>query len=107
DGKYGSCGVNGHPGSDGSDGCAASDGSVEYVVIDANNHICQRRPDKYHTSAVGYTITDGNGDGIYKLNSNCFVTDVEWINNGAMILPAGAILSFRSTDYISADANDG
>ncbi|CAF4820296.1 unnamed protein product, partial [Rotaria socialis] len=24
-----------------------------------------------------------------------------------MILPAGAILSFRSTDYISADANDG
>ncbi|CAM4934778.1 unnamed protein product [Rotaria socialis] len=107
DGKYGSCGVNGHPGSDGSDGCAASDGSVEYVVIDANNHICQRRPDKYHTSVVGYTITDGNEDGIYKPNSNCFVTDVEWINNGAMILPAGAILSFRSTDYISADANDG
>ncbi|CAM4776244.1 unnamed protein product [Rotaria magnacalcarata] len=107
DGKYGSCGVNGHPGSDGSDGCAASDGSVEYVVIDANNHILRIGPDKYHTSVVGYTITDDNEDGIYEPNSNFFVTNVKWINNGAMILPAGAILSFRSTEYISTDANHG
>ncbi|CAF3642132.1 unnamed protein product [Rotaria sp. Silwood1] len=105
-GKRGSYGRAGRNGSTGNDGCAASDGYIEYAVVDVDDKIIEIGPDKYHASVLGYTITDENNDEIYEPDSDFFITNVKWANNGAISLPNGSILSFPSTKYISSDITD-
>ncbi|CAF2871134.1 unnamed protein product [Rotaria sp. Silwood2] len=105
-GKRGSYGRAGTNGPTGNVGCAASDGHIEYAVVDVDDKIIEIDPDKYHASVLGYTITDENNDEIYEPDSDFFITDVKWTNNGAMSLPSGSILSFPSTKYISSDITD-
>jgi hypothetical protein len=50
--------------------------------------------------------TDENNDGIYEPNSDFFITNVKWTNNGAMALPSGSILSFSSSEHITNDKED-
>ncbi|CAF4024170.1 unnamed protein product [Adineta steineri] len=99
-------GSDGCTGSDGRDGLAANSGSIQYAVVDIHGNIIETGSDKYHVSVYGYTINDENNDGIYEPNSIFFITNVTWINNGAMNLPSGSILSFPSTEYITTDVND-
>ena len=106
DGTSGIDGPGGRDGSHGRDGCAASHGSIQYAVIDIDGNIIETGPDKYHASVGGYTITDENDDGIYEPDSDFFITNVKWTNNGAMTLPSGCILSFPSTEYIKVDNDD-
>ncbi|CAF3198815.1 unnamed protein product [Rotaria sp. Silwood2] len=90
DGPYshsGRSGKSGRNGITGIDGCAASDGSIQYVVVDTDDNILETGSDKYHASVCCYTITDENQDEIYEPDSEFFVTNVTWTNNGAMILP--------------------
>ncbi|CAF1275340.1 unnamed protein product [Adineta ricciae] len=105
-GSNGSDGHSGNHGHHGHDGCTASDGSIQYAVVDADDNIIETGPDKYHASICSYTITDENNDGIYEPNSDFFITNIEWTNNGAMTLPSGSILSFPSTEYISSNIED-
>ncbi|CAF1254875.1 unnamed protein product [Adineta steineri] len=105
-GKDGKDGSRGNIGSHGQDGWAARNGSIQYAVVAIDGSIIEVGFDKYHASVIGYTITDENNDGIYEPNSDFFITNVKWTNNGAMIMPDGAILSFPSTGYITNDAND-
>ncbi|CAF1269727.1 unnamed protein product [Adineta steineri] len=104
DGPDGAYGNNGH--SNGQDGLAANSGSIQYAVVDIHGNIIETGSDKYHVSVYSYTITDENNDGIYEPNSIFFITNVKWINNGAITLPSGSILSFPSTEYITTDMND-
>ncbi|CAF3901089.1 unnamed protein product [Rotaria sordida] len=105
-GWSGPAGLPGTNGATGSHGCAASDGSIQYAVVDTDDNILETGSDKYHASVCCYTITDENNDEIYEPNSDFFITNVKWTNNGAMVLPNGSVLSFRSTKYISNDIND-
>ena len=108
-GSYGWSGKNGSigmTGSHGHDGYAARNGSIQYAVVDIDGRLIEVDPDKYHASVIGYTITDENNDGIYEPNSDFFITNVKWTNNGAMTMPSGAILSFLSTGHITNDTND-
>ncbi|CAF4466223.1 unnamed protein product, partial [Adineta steineri] len=105
-GSGGTNGSDGCAGSDGRDGLAANSGSIQYAVVDVHGNITETGSDKYNVSVYGYTINDANNDGIYEPNSFFFITNVTWINNGAMNLPSGSILSFPSTEYITTDMND-
>jgi hypothetical protein len=105
-GSSGESGRSGSEGSNGRDGLDASNGSIQYAVVDAHGNIIETGSDKYHASVASYTITDENNDEIYEPNSKFFITNVKWTNNGAMTLPSGSILSFPSTEYITNDKND-
>ena len=108
-GYRGSDGSRGYPGRNGRDACegrAANDGSIMYAVVDTYGHICETGSDIYHASVISYIITDENDDGIYEPDSDLFITDVKWINNGAMSMPDGAVLSFLSTAFIRHDTDD-
>ncbi|CAF2835484.1 unnamed protein product [Rotaria sp. Silwood2] len=105
-GRHGSYGFAGNDGPNGNDGRAASDGSIQYTVVDIDGNVIETGTDKYHATVFGYTITDENDDEIYEPNSDFFITNVKWTNNGAMKLPSGSILSFSSTKYISNDIKD-
>ncbi|CAF1520738.1 unnamed protein product [Adineta ricciae] len=105
-GTDGSDGKSGKDGLTGVDGCVANHGSVQYTRIDMNGNVIERGPTKYHASVSGYTITNENNDEIYEPNSDFFITDVRWTNNGSITLPSGSILSFSSTKYISNKVND-
>ncbi|CAF0876778.1 unnamed protein product [Adineta steineri] len=106
DGIRGTDGCAGNDGHNGRDGLAANSGSIQYAVVDIHGNIIETGSDKYHVSVYSYTIADENNDGIYEPNSIFFITNVKWINNGAMTLPSGSILSFPSTEYITTDMND-
>ncbi|CAF0874851.1 unnamed protein product [Adineta steineri] len=108
-GGYGTMGLSGQMGNDGHkglDGSVANAGSIQYTTVDIDGNIIETGLDKYHVSVSGYTITDENNDGIYEPNSDFFITNVKWINNGTMTLPYGSILSFSSTKYIYTDIKD-
>ena len=106
DGAKGSNGFNGNNGSDGRDGRVASHGSIQYAVVDLGGNVLEMGPDRYNASVCGYTLADENNDGIYEPNSDFFITDVEWTNNGAMTLPGGCLLSFQSGKHVEHDMDD-
>ena len=105
-GCSGSSGYPGRSGRDGLDGRDGIDGSILYAVVAADGHIIETGSDKYHATVISYLVMDDNNDGIYEPNSDLYINNVEWINNGALSMPSGAIVSFPSTSYIQMDAND-
>ncbi|UJR18138.1 hypothetical protein I4U23_005038 [Adineta vaga] len=115
DGSSGAQGSNGTDGSDGKsgkdglagdDGRIANHGSIQYIVMNMNGNVAEKGSNKYHATVIDYIIVDENKDSIYEPNSDFFITNVKWTNDGSITLPSGSILSFSSTKYISNDVDD-
>ena len=103
-GMAGSSGVNGEHGSSGPSG---RDGAILWVVKNTRGETVYSSNTRYEAEVTSLQVSSTNDyddDDTFEPNQKLNITNVTIVNRGGLPLPAGAVLSFPSTDTVLFEA---
>lgn len=81
-------------------------GSVVYVVTSETGAITEVSGRKYTLRTVGYQVEGEKDDNIFEPGENIVIHSLAVVNTGGMTLPAGARVSFPSTDCFLSENDE-
>ena len=105
-GSGGSGGSGSPSGSSGPHGPLGEYGGVEYAILSPDGSTLEEAVTPYHLQLLTYDIVDDMNDNILEPGEGITITNVQVMNAGGLVLPAGAKIQFCNTDTITFEPHD-
>ena len=102
-GKPGMAGSSGANGELGSSGLAGRDGGTLWVVKDTSGEVLHSSDVRYNAEVTSLEVSGLQCSNVFEPNQQLNISNVTVVNSGGLPLPAGAVLSFPSTETVRFD----
>lgn len=99
-GKPGMAGTSGTDGAPGSIGSAGEDGAILWVVKGTSGEVLCSSNTRYNAEVTSIEVSSAHDNETFEPNQKLSISNVTVVNSGGLPLPAGAVLSFPSTNTV-------
>ena len=103
-GKPGMSGPRGISGTKCLDGSAAEDGGILWVIRSQDGAVLHSAGTRYDAAVTSLNVSSDTTSELYQPNQRITVSEVTVVNSGELPLPAGAKVSFPSTETVQFES---